>query len=181
MTLATTGHSRQNCRFRAIDDYPICLDDLDFCKATDPYCEYRTAVYKDTSSLSMTFFKAYVRCGNKFGCAKSLLRKNQQVDFEVIFSDTALKYRSIPTLPTPHIRPHKDLYNILEHLSASIRKRYIRTPLGRVFRASLSLCSGPVRIQERAEQNREGCFRVCVRVFVSWPVALFACVWSWLG
>lgn len=44
--------------------------------------------------------------------------------FEVIFSDTALKYRSIPTLPTPHIRPHKDLHNILGHLSVSIREVY---------------------------------------------------------
>ena len=38
-------------------------------------------------------------------------------DFEVILSDTVLKYRSIPTLPTPHIRPQKDLHNIVSHLS----------------------------------------------------------------
>ena len=34
---------------------------------------------QDASSLSMTFFLAHVRCGNKSGCATLLLRKFQQV------------------------------------------------------------------------------------------------------
>ena len=45
-------------------------------------------------------------------------------DIDVIFSDTAIKYRSLPTFPTPHTRPHKDFHNILSHLSMSIRKVY---------------------------------------------------------
>ena len=45
-------------------------------------------------------------------------------DFDVIFTDVALKHRSVPTLPTPHMRPQKDFYTILTDLSAAMRKVY---------------------------------------------------------
>ena len=48
-------------------------------------------------------------------------------EFDVIFSDTALKYRSIPAFPTPHLRPSKDLHSTFSRLSMSIRKVYPRS------------------------------------------------------
>ena len=67
-------HSRQNCRSRAIDDYPICLDDLDFCKATAPYCKYRNGVYKDTSFLSISSINVHVIYGKKLSAKLQSLR-----------------------------------------------------------------------------------------------------------
>lgn len=43
---------------------------------------------------------------------------------DVIFSGATLKGRSLPTLPTPHLRPHKDFHHTLARLGAAIRDVY---------------------------------------------------------
>lgn len=43
---------------------------------------------------------------------------------KLIFSDTTIKYRSLPVLPTPCLRPRKNFEAIFAHLSNAIRKVY---------------------------------------------------------
>ena len=66
--------SRQNCWFRAIDDYPICLAALDFCTDTAPCCECRHDVYKDTSYFFTAFFLFTVKRSKHFTECLQLLR-----------------------------------------------------------------------------------------------------------
>ena len=91
----------------------MSIDFLDFVAADNPTrVVYNVnGIGKITSGRENVWLFPNIKISNTSG-------------FDVIFSDTALKYRSIPTLPTPHVRPQKDFHKILSHLSMSIRKVY---------------------------------------------------------